>query len=269
MEELCGFEVSSTDVSRATQLLDEQLDKWRTRSLSEHPIKYLVLDARYEKVRVDGAVISCAILIAVGIREDGKRMILGVSVSLSEAEIHWRNFLEALQNRGLHGVKYIVSDDHKGILAALKSRFTATPWQRCQFHLQRNASAYVPKVSMRKEVAYCIKDIFNSPSIEEAQSRLNTAIIKYQNTASSLASWMESALPQGFTVFQLPPHHQKRMRTSNLLENLNRQIKRRTRVAGLFPNESSVLRLISAILMETSEDWETGRTYLNFNSEEP
>lgn len=196
MKELCGFEVSSTDVSRATQRLDEQLELWRSRPLDQVPVKYLVLDARYEKVRVNGAVISCAVLIAVGIKANGKRMVLGTSVSLSEAEVHWRTFLESLQSRGLFGVEYIVSDDHKGILAALQARFTSIPWQRCQFHLQQNAIAYVPKVSLRKEVASCMRDIFNAPSLTEAQTRLKAATIKYEMVAPSLSSWMESALPQ-------------------------------------------------------------------------
>ena len=147
METLCGLEVSSTDVSRAATLLDDELAQWRTRPLGEMP--YLVLDARYEKVRHAGAVVSCAVLLAVGVNPKGKREILGLSVSLSEAETHWRDFLASLQDRGLHGVRYVVSDDHAGLKAALQARLPGVPWQRCQFHLQQNAMQHVPKIAMR------------------------------------------------------------------------------------------------------------------------
>jgi transposase-like protein len=133
MEQLCGLEVSSTQVSRAAKLLDDELTAWRQRPIAEIP--YLVLDARYEKVRHGGSVVSCAVLIAAGIAPDGHRVLLGVSVSLSEAEVHWREFLGSLQDRGLHGVKLIVSNDHAGLKAAREARFAGVPWQRCQFHL--------------------------------------------------------------------------------------------------------------------------------------
>lgn len=268
MEQLCGFEVSSTQVSRAAQLLDDELDLWRSRPIDEIAIPYLVLDARYEKIRHGGSVVSCAVLIASGIRDDGRRSILGVSVSLSEAEIHWREFLRSLQDRGLHGVRYIVSDDHKGLLAALKTRFTNTPWQRCQFHLQQNAGHYVPKVHMRAEVAQTLRDIFNAPDEAKARERLAQAVDSYRKRAPALADWMEENIPQGLTVFRLPPSHRRRMRTTNALENTNRQIKRRTKVAGLFPNEASLLRLVSALLMEWDEEWLTGRSYLNMQAQE-
>ena len=134
--ELCGLDVSSTQVSRAAQLLDEELATWRTRPLGAFP--YLILDARYEKIRHGGSVVDCAVLMAIGVDETGHRSILGTSVSLSEAEVHWRGFLEELQERGLHGVRIITSDDHAGLGKALTSRFAGVPWQRCQFHLQQN-----------------------------------------------------------------------------------------------------------------------------------
>lgn len=137
LEQLCGLEVSSTQVSRCAALLDEELQRWRQRPLGE--ILYLILDARYEKVRVAGAVVSCAVLCAIGIDEQGRRSVLGVSVSLSEAEIHWREFLQSLQERGLFGVRLIISDNHAGLKAALQARFAGIPWQRCQFHLMQNA----------------------------------------------------------------------------------------------------------------------------------
>jgi len=260
METLCGTQVSSSQVSRATVLLDDELEKWRQRPLAEFP--YLILDARYEKVRRDGAVRSCALLIATGVDTEGKRSILGVSVSLSEAEIHWRDFLRSLKKRGLTGVEMITSDDHEGLKSALKTCFTGVPWQRCQVHLQRNAAAYVPKKEMRGEVAQDIRDIFNAPSAKEADRLLEITVDKYESKASKLAAWMIDNIPEGLTVFELPKNHQRRLRTSNMVENINKQIRRRTRVASLFPNEASLLRLASAILIEISEDWETGKHYL-------
>jgi len=260
LKKLCGLEISSTQVSNASKLLDEELEKWRNRPIGR--IQYLQIDARYEKVRQDGMVLSCAVLVATGVMEDGKRTILGTSVSLSEAEIHWRNFLLDLKKRGLHGVKLITSDDHSGLKAALRSVFPSVPWQRCQVHLQRNAVPYVPKMDMRKGVASDIRNIFNAPDQAEAQRLLDFSIEKYKKSASKLSEWMETNIPEGFAVFSLPENQRKKLRSTNMVERLNREIKRRTRVATLFPNEASLLRLVSAILSETSEEWETGKRYL-------
>lgn len=264
MQQLCGLEVSSTQVSRATQLLDEELNAWRQRQIGEIP--YLVLDARYEKVRHGGSVVSCAVLIAVGITPEGHRSLLGVSVSLSEAEVHWREFLSSLQERGLHGVKMVVSDDHPGLKAARQARFTGVLWQRCQFHLQQNAGHYVPRIEMRSDVAADLRAIFDSPDRSEADRRLEMTIRKYEKSAPKLAAWLSANIPDGLTVFAFPAAHRRRLRTSNLLERLNKEIKRRTRVATLFPNEASLLRLVSAVLMEISEEWETEKIYLRMEN---
>jgi putative transposase len=264
MKQLCGLEVSSAQVSRATQLLDEELSAWRQRPIGEIP--YLVFDARYEKVRHGGSVVSCAVLIAVGITPDGHRSLLGVSVSLSEAEVHWREFLGSLQERGLHGVKLIISDNHAGLKTAREARFTGIPWQRCQFHLQQNAAHYVPRISMRPEVASDLRAIFNSPDRAEAERHLQITVRKYDKSAPKLAAWMAENVPEGLTVFELPESHRRRLRTSNLLERLNKEIKRRTRVATLFPNEAALLRLVSAVLMEISEEWETEKIYLRMEN---
>ncbi|KKL27882.1 hypothetical protein LCGC14_2380710 [marine sediment metagenome] len=261
MEELCGLEVSSSQVSRATAALDEELSAWRARHVGEIP--YLLLDARYENVRHAGSVMRCAVLIAMGVGENGKRSVLGISVSLSEAEVHWRNFLIGLQQRGLHGVRHVVSDAHKGLKAAIEARLTGVPWQRCQFHISQDALSYVPKLDMRKGVGRDLRDVFNAPDKEEAQRRLALAVEKYRKKAPKLSEWMEANVPEGFTVFTLPTEHRRQMRTTNGIENLNRQIKRRTRVANLFPNEESLLRLVTAVVMEISEEWESGRTYLS------
>jgi putative transposase len=261
MQELCGLDVSSTQVSRAAKLLDEELTRGRERPLGEVP--YLFLDARYEKVRHGGSVISCAVLMAFGVNEQGHRSVLGVSVSLSEAEVHWRDFFAQLQGRGLSGVRLIISDDHAGLKAARESRFPSVPWQRCQFHLQQNAAHYVPRLEMRREVAGQLRAIFESNDRLEADRKLRQMIDRYAVAAPTLSAWLDSNVAESFTVFAFPAAHRRRLRTSNLMERISKEIKRRTRVATLFPNEASLLRLVSAILREISEDWETGRTYLN------
>jgi len=261
VEELCGSGVSSTQVSRCAAELDEVLTKWRERPLGAYP--FLILDARYEKVRHGGSVVDCAVLVAVGIGTDGKRSILGVSVKLSEAEVHWREFLGSLTARGLHGVELIVSDGHAGLKEARQACFPSVPWQRCQFHLLQNAMQYVPHVAQRAEVATDLRAVFHAPSREEAERLIRLAVEKYERSAPRLAEWIERNVPEGLTVLTWPVALRRRLRTTNLLERLNKEIKRRTRVATLFPNEASLLRLVTAILMETSEEWETGKIYLN------
>lgn len=265
VQELCGVSVSSTQVSQCAARLDAHLKDWRERPLGA--FAYLVLDARYEKVRQGGQLLDCAVLIALGIGPDGKRQILGVSTALSEAEVHWRSFLQSLQARGLCGVEFIVSDDHAGLRAARTAVFPSVPWQRCQFHLQQNAQAYVPKLDQRAPVAEAIRSVFNAPNRAAAALRLKEITAFYAASAPKLASWMEENLPQGLTVFRLPSAHHRRLRTSNAIERVNQEIKRRTRVASLFPNEASLLRLVSALLAETSAEWETGKVYLNMDNQ--
>src|SRR5579885_2344063 len=264
MRELCGLEVSSTQVSRATKLLDEELTSWRNRPLGEVP--YVFLDARYEKIRHGGSVVSCAVLMAFGVDESGHRTVLGVSVSLSEAEVHWRDFFAHLQGRGLSGVRLLISDDHAGLKTAREARFPGVPWQRCQFHLQQNAGHYVPRIEMRREVAADLRAIFESTDRLEAERRLRQAVDKYSQRAPKLSAWMEANVAESFTVFAFPETHRRRLRTSNLMERISKELKRRTRVATLFPNEASLLRLVSAVLMEISEEWETEKTYLRMDN---
>jgi putative transposase len=267
LEELCGTSVSSTHVSQCAARLDADLQAWRTRPLSA--FAYVLIDARYEKVRHGGRVLDCAVLIALGLGPDGKRTILGVSVALSEAEVHWRDFLTSLQKRGLCALQLLVSDDHAGLAAARRAVFPAVPWQRCQFHLQQNAQAYVPRLDLRAQVAADIRSVFACADRPSAERRLKELVTTYSTPAPKLASWMETALPEGFTVFAFPTAHQRRLRTSNALERVNQELKRRTRVASIFPNEASLLRLVSAILAETSDDWESSNTYLDMNPSIP
>ena len=265
-EQLCGFEVSSTQVSQAAAALDEQLEAWRTRPLGQS--KYLWLDAHYEKVRQDGQVRDAAVLKAVGLTEDGKRMVLGTSVALGEHEVHWRRFLQSLVDRGLCGVELVISDAHEGLKAARRAVFGGVPWQRCQFHLQQNAQAYVPRQGMKAEVAADIRAIFNAATRHGAEALLASMVEKYEKRASRLATWMEENIPEGLTVFSFPMAHRRRIRTANSLERLNREVRRRSRVAVLFPNVASCKRLVTAVLMEISEEWETSRTYMRLDSEE-
>ncbi len=264
-EQLCGTTISSSQVSRAAGLLDETLDAWRKRPLGE--IVYLYLDARYERVRQDGQIRDAAVLIASGVNLEGKRTVLGVSVSLGEQEVHWRACLQDLVARGLSGVRLIISDDHAGLKAARVAVFGGIPWQRCQFHLQQNAQAYVPRKDLQAEVAADIRMIFNAPDRATAEQYLTKALQKYEKTASRLAAWMATDLPEGLTVFAFPAAHRRLIRTTNCLERLNRELRRRTGVVSIFPNDRACLRLSSAILMEVDEEWLTGRIYLTIGGE--
>jgi transposase-like protein len=260
-EQLCGVQLDSMQVSRAAQQIDKQLTQWRERRLGN--TRYLYLDARYEKVRIDGQVRDAAVLLAMGVLEDGRRALLGVSVAVSEQEVHWRQFLQSLVERGLSGVELVISDAHTGLGAARKAVFGGVPWQRCQFHLQQNAQAFVPRQEMKRDVAAAIRAIFNAPSRAAADVLLAQTVQQYARSASKLATWLETAIPEGLTVFAFPAHHQQRVRTTNGLERLNQEIRRRTRVVGVFPNEASCLRLVTALAMETSDEWETGKVYLS------
>jgi putative transposase len=263
-EELCGIEISATQVSRATAQLDATLQEWRERALGE--ISYLYLDARYEKVREAGQIRDAAVLVATGITPAGERQVLGVSVSLSEHESHWKAFLQGLKQCGLHGIKLVTSDDHTGLGAARRAVFGSIPWQRCQFHLQQNAGAYLPKQAMRLEVAADIRAMFNASDRKNAEDLLQAAVQKYATSAPRLSAWMEENLAEGFTVFDFPLEHRRAIRTTNSLERINKEIRRRTRVVGVFPNEAACLRLVSALLMETSEEWQIGKKYCSDKS---
>lgn len=261
MEELCGFEVSSGQVSNLNKLLDEEFAKWRSRPLPE--IQYIILDATYYKVRIDGTVRDCATLKAIGIRrDDGKRMLLGVSCALSEAELHWRQFLVSLKERGIGIPDLIVSDAHSGIKAALRAACNASPWQRCQFHLQQNAGHLITKQELKSVIASQMAAIFNAESRPHAEERLRVFLENWREKQPKLVAWAEDNIPEGFTVFELPEAYRRKLRTSNACEALNSQIKRRTRVVGLFPSEESLQRLVTAVLIEISEAWESGKSYL-------
>jgi putative transposase len=256
MAELGLENVSSSQVSRAMATLDEELDRWRNRLLGDVP--YLILDARYEKVRHNGVVIDVALLTAIGITPDGKRRVLGTSVALSEAEVHWRDFLDSLVSRGMRGVTYIASDDHAGLKAARKAVLPAVPWQRCQFHLSQNAIHHCPTQALRAEIGDWLRPIFNAKDRTEADQLLKDAVEHFLPDAPKLAQWLEDNVPESLTVFILPAEHRKKMRTTNGIERpIQQELKRRTRNVRVFPNTDSLTRLASAILVEIDDEWNT------------
>lgn len=263
VEELCGLSISSTQVSRLSAELDEELNLFRERLLhKKYPILYL--DAKYEKIRHAGNVRSMAVLVAVGVNEHGMREILGVSARLSEAEVHWRSFLERLQKRGLRGVELVVSDDHSGMAAAREAVIPSVPWQRCTFHIAQNAQSYCPARHLRADLAEDVRDVFKEDSYLKAVERKKQVCEKWRKRAPAFSEWFEEIAEQGMNFFLFNNKTaRRRTRTVNVVERLNEEIKRRTRVARLFPNENSCLRLVSAVLMEKHEAWVSGKMYLN------
>ena len=244
-EQLCGTAISATQVSRIAKLLDEELRQFRERELGEYRVVYL------------------AILKAIGVNRWGKREVLGVSVALSEAEVHWREFLQGLQRRGLKGVELVVSDDHVGLRAARRAVFPSIPWQRCQFHLAHNAQAHVHNRAQAQEMGQAIRDIFNCPSLADAEAMVSRVAQRFATENPHWVKWLEENIAEGFTVYRFARRTHRKIRTVNTLERVNREIRRRTRVVGIFPNEASVLRLTAAVLAEIHEEWLTGRQYLN------
>ena len=228
---------------------------------------YLYLDADYQKVRHDGQVRDIAVLKAVGVTKEGKREVLGISCSLSEAEVHWRKFLEQLLQRGLKGVEMIISDDHAGLKAALRATLPSAPWQRCTFYLAQNAQHYVPNMSMRSEIAQAVRDVYQALSRHEAKERLKEAVAKYEKRAPKFSQWFEENGPEGMTFYKRPRGHWKKVRTVNVVERLNEEVKRRARVARLFPNEASCERQVTAVVADIHKEWAIGKTYLSHESD--
>lgn len=256
MAELGLQGVSSTQVSRATASLDEELDQWRNRPLGEVP--YLILDARYEKVRHDGVVIDVALLTAIGVTHDGYRRVLGTSVALSEAEVHWRDFLDSLVARGMRGVTLVASDDHAGLKAARVAILPSVPWQRCQFHLAQNAIHHCPTVKLRQQIGDWLRPIFDAKEKDVAERLLKDAVDHFAESAPKLAHWLEHNVPESLTVLKIPKEHRKKLRTTNGIERpIQQELKRRTRNVRVFPNTEALLRLASAILVEIDDQWST------------
>lgn len=263
-ETLCEKGFSASLVSQLTHQLDAQIQAWRNRALTQ-AYPYLMVDARYEYVRVDHRVQSWGVLIVKGVGQDGHREILSVERGNSENETTWAQVFQRLWERGLRGVVYGVSDDHQGLRAAVARYFQGVAWPRCQVHYQRNALQQVP-LRDRATLAARLRDGFNAPDRLSAQHRLNQVIQQYRQTHPQLADWLEQTGEETLAVFTLPSAHRVKMRSTNGLEAFNGTIARRTRVVRIFPNEASCVRLVSALAMEQSETWLTGPRYLDMTA---
>lgn len=267
-EKLCGVEFSKDQVSRMAQALDQELEQWRSRALiKKYP--YLVMDARYEYVREDGRIESEGVLTVKGIDEGGYREILSVKVAPGEDEVSWGELLSDMLERGFDpkSVRYIVSDEHLGLRAAMRRYLPKAIWQRCQTHYQRNAGPKVPRKA-RREVHAGLRDVFNAPNLERALGRANCLMDEWRDRFPELVAWLEETIEEPLAVFALPDAHRQRLRTTNGLERYQQEIKRRSRVIRIFPNRESCLRLSSALAMEQSEDWLTGHRYLDMDVSE-
>jgi transposase-like protein len=260
-EELCGHAFSASTISQINKGLDAALARFANRPLEE-AYPYLVLDARYEKVRIDGVIRSQAVLIAIGINWEGRRQVLAVELANRESSSSWKDFLRRLKERGLSGVEFVVSDDHEGLKKAVSELLTQAAWQRCYVHFLRNALDYLP----RKADDDCLQElrwIYDRRDLKEAQADLASWLKRWQHRYPKLTDWAEDAIGETLTFYLLPRQHHKHLKSTNLLERLNEEIKRRTRVVRIFPNPASCLRLVRALCAETHEAWLEDNRYIN------
>ena len=260
-EELCGHAFSASAISAVNKNLDESLERFAKRPL-EDAYPYLVLDARYEKVRQDGVIRSQAVQIAIGINEEGRRQILAVELANRESQTSWKDMLLELKSRGLRGVEFVVSDDHPGLKRAIAEVIPEAAWQRCYVHFLRNARDHLP----RKAQDDCLQELrwlYDRRDLAEAQKDLAQWLERWGQKYPKLCDWVEENIGETLTFYQLPLQHHKHLKSTNMLERFNEEIKRRTRVVRIFPNEASCLRLIRALAAETHEDWLEASRYLN------
>lgn len=260
-EQLCGTSFSKSHVSDLCQELDADIQAWRDRPL-EQPYPYLIIDATYLYIRTGGKVVSKSVLIVTGVSQSGHREVLALQVAHSETEATWTTLFKDLKNRGLTGVQLVTSDEHNGLVNALKRHFQGASWQHCQTHFHRNIRGITPPKHQR-QVTDALKDVFNATDLQTAQRRLNEMIETYENILPKLAEKLDRDAPHCLTCLDFPQQHRKRLRTTNSLERLNREIKRRADVVQIFPNDQACERLVGALCMEWSEDWITGRRYLD------
>jgi len=262
-EELCGHEFSSATVSRINESLDGELAKFAERRLEED-YPYLVLDARYEKVREDGVIRSQAVQVAIGINREGRRCVLAVGLANRESKASWREFLVALKQRGLRGVEFVVSDDHEGLKNAIGEILPEAAWQRCYVHFLRNALDHLP----RKANDDCLVELrwlYDRHDLEQAREDLGKWLAKWQGKYPKLCDWVVANIEETFTFYHLPAEHHKHLKSTNMLERINEEIKRRTLVVRIFPNAASCLRLVRALAAEIHEEWIEGMRYLNMD----
>lgn len=261
-EALCGTSFSKSQVSALTGRLDAELAAWRSRPLGEQAYPYLAVDARYEHVRVDGRVVSHGVLLVAGVRDDGVREVLAVEVADTESEASYQALFRALKERGLRGVELVTSDDHTGLRAAIGRYFQGAGWQRCQVHVQRNLLALVGR-SQRRALADDLRGIFAAGTRPQAMAAAQAAAERWRLIHPVVATRLEEDLEAALACLAFPPEHRVRIRTTNGLERLNQELKRRTRVVRIFPNRASLLRLVTALAMEQSDEWVSGRRYLD------
>lgn len=260
-EELCGHQFSASAISSIVKRLDHQLNEFATRRLEED-YPYLILDARYERVREGGHIRSQAVLIAIGINWDGRRCILGVELASRESRTSWREFLVGLRSRGLRGVEFVVTDDHEGLKAAIREVVPEAVWQRCYVHFLRNALDHLP----RKADDDCLRELrwlYDRRDLAEARADLAAWLAKWTAKYPKLCEWVEESIEETFSFYRLPVQHHKHLKSTNMLERLNEEIKRRTHVVRIFPNAASCLRLVRALAVETHETWIEATRYLN------
>lgn len=260
IEVLCGTSVSASEVSTLARKLEVTLTAWRQRRLNEHPYPMLVVDALVERVRREGQVRHTALLSVLGIRPDGYRELLGMWTGASESSESWAQVFHDLAERGLHGVTYVVSDEHRGLVESVRRYFPAAVHQRCQVHYQRNAMSHVSNDTLQREVLRGLTDAWAAPTAEEAQRRLTALATALRPRAAKLADWLEDTSGDTLGVYSLPEDTARRkLRSTNVLERFHVEVRRRTRVVGIFPHEASLLRLASALAMDTTEKWSTTR----------
>jgi transposase-like protein len=262
-EELCGHAFSASSISAINKRLDESLRAFAERPLGE-PFPYLILDARYEKVREGGVVMSQAVLIAVGVDWDGRRQILAVKMANRESRSSWKDFLLGLRRRGLHGVEFVVADDHAGLRASVREVLAEAAFQRCYVHFLRNALDHLP----RKADDDCLQELrwlYDRRSIDEARRDLSAWIAKWGARYPKLVTWVEENIEETLTFYRLPLQHHKHLKSTNMLERLNEEIRRRTYVVRIFPNSDACRRLVRALAVETHENWLEAHRYLNMN----
>jgi putative transposase len=256
--------ISKSEVSRLAASLDEQVDAFRTRRLdASYP--YVWVDARYEHVREDGRVVSMAVIVAYGVRADGVREVLGMDVGLSEDVVLWRGFFQSLVGRGLQGVQLVVSDAHAGLKQAIREVFVGAAWQRCRVHFMRNLLARVPKTAQAM-VAATVRTIFQQPERSSAQRQLRDVCQTLQARFPQAVALLEQAEEEIFTFYDFPTEHQRQVYSTNPLERLNKELKRRSAVVGIFPNRAAVIRLLGALLAEQNDEWLVGRHYFSETS---
>lgn len=261
-EELCGTELSKSTVSDLCKRLDPIVQAWNNRSLREQRYPFVLVDALVLKIREEGRVRSRSALIAIGVNEAGYREVLGLMLGDSESEVSWTEFFTWLKSRDLRGVDIVVSDSHGGLVRAVRSQFQGATWQRCQTHFMRNILDVTPK-SLQDEIHRRVRALLDAPDTQTARLLLEKIQEDYAQKAPKAIAILETGFDDATAVLELPERYRKRLRTTNGVERLNEEIRRRERVIRIFPNRESVIRLLGALLMELDEKWSSGNRYLD------